>query len=293
MQLFSPILLGTAWLPNRIGCRIAPRSFLHDTGCMSADIVPYVAERAPGAGLVILPEVRPAAPPTPHPHLGCYQPSHQQPLRQYCQTIRAAGAVAGLVLDDGMDAVLAMGNWQRALHYATRAGIQLVMLSSTTGGLFARLLARRSTAMDALIAAVEHLRRQAGNQVALGMQLRVGDYGRWSVPLHDARVVARRLAGAGIALLDIVGDESAIRFPGWQVPLAASIRATSDVPVMVGGLLGDPLLAEHVIAGGSADLLVLSQTMHDTPTWPHHARAILSTRPALPGLEPERIPRFS
>jgi 2,4-dienoyl-CoA reductase-like NADH-dependent reductase (Old Yellow Enzyme family) len=54
-----------------------------------------------------------------------------------------------------------------------------------------------------------------------------------------------------------------------------------DIPVMVGGLLDDALLADSVIRDGGADLIAVGARMRVEPGWPHHAHAILAQREAL------------
>jgi 2,4-dienoyl-CoA reductase-like NADH-dependent reductase (Old Yellow Enzyme family) len=100
--------------------------------------------------------------------------------------------------------------------------------------------------------------------------------------LQDARLLATRLASAGVQLLEIqaqtASDTPIARFPGWCVPMAAGIKAVVNIPVLVGGLLDDAELADSVIRDGSADLISVGARMRVEPDWPHQARAILSQR---------------
>ena len=68
------------------------------------------------------------------------------------------------------------------------------------------------------------------------------------------------------------------RFPGWRVPLAEGIKSVVEVPVMVGGQLNDPLLANSVVRDGSADLIAIGEWLKLEPNWPRRAWAALHTR---------------
>lgn len=55
---------------------------------------------------------------------------------------------------------------------------------------------------------------------------------------------------------------------GLNVAAAAAVKAAVDVPVMVAGKLGDPLLAESVVATGRADLIALGRALVADPDLP-------------------------
>ena len=92
-------------------------------------------------------------------------------------------------------------------------------------------------------------------------------------------MIATLLAAAGVNLIEInaKAPPSALvaQFPGWQVPLAAGIKSIVDVPVLVGGLLDDPALANSVIEDRSADLIALGERLKRDPGWPRMAQAQL------------------
>lgn len=129
-------------------------------------------------------------------------------------------------------------------------------------------------------AVIEAIRRWLGPHFVIGYRLVVDELRPDGITLQESRVAAHQLVAAGAHLLDIVvGMESTqpiAYFPGWQTPLAAAIRAVVDVPIIANGSLGDPELAESVLAEGSADLIGLSQTLVAQPAWPHHAAQVLA-----------------
>lgn len=103
----------------------------------------------------------------------------------------------------------------------------------------------------------------------------------WS--LDDAVVFARELAARGIDVIDcssggLAGSATAarrVRWPGYQVPLAAAIRRGTGLPVMAVGLITDPGQAEAIVRGEEADIVAIGREAMANPNWPLQARARL------------------
>jgi NADPH-dependent 2,4-dienoyl-CoA reductase/sulfur reductase-like enzyme len=57
-----------------------------------------------------------------------------------------------------------------------------------------------------------------------------------------------------------------------MVPLAEALKSAVKVPVVVGGQLGDPALAERVLAEGKADFIYLGRPLIADPEWPNKVR---------------------
>ena len=68
--------------------------------------------------------------------------------------------------------------------------------------------------------------------------------------------------------------------PGYQVPLAAQIKAATDIPVIAVGLITEAEQAEAIIAEGKADAIALARAMLYDPRWPWHAAAKLGAKAA-------------
>jgi 2,4-dienoyl-CoA reductase-like NADH-dependent reductase (Old Yellow Enzyme family) len=66
--------------------------------------------------------------------------------------------------------------------------------------------------------------------------------------------------------------------PGYQVPLAQSIRAATGLPTIAVGLITEPQQAEAIIADGQADLVALARAFLYDPRWGWHAAAALDGR---------------
>ncbi len=62
---------------------------------------------------------------------------------------------------------------------------------------------------------------------------------------------------------------------GYQVPLAARIKADVGLPTIAVGLITEPAHAEGILEGGQADAIALARGMLYNPRWPWHAAAEL------------------
>jgi hypothetical protein len=57
--------------------------------------------------------------------------------------------------------------------------------------------------------------------------------------------------------------------PGYMVPLAAALKEAVSIPIIVGGRLGQPALAEEILASGKADFISLGRPLIADPELPH------------------------
>ncbi|GAA3596877.1 tRNA-dihydrouridine synthase [Agrococcus terreus] len=67
--------------------------------------------------------------------------------------------------------------------------------------------------------------------------------------------------------------------PGYQVPLAASVREATGAPVAAVGMLDDAELAEATLAEGSADAIMIARGLLRNPHWALLAEAELDGAP--------------
>jgi len=168
------------------------------------------------------------------------------------------------------------------------------MLSTADGGPFEQVISplrnqrtdgyggSLSGRLQLLSEVVEAIERWIGSQFIVGVRLNVEEFVPGGLRFQDARIIAKRLVSVGVKLLEISVDTAGgvlvARFPGWHVPLANGIKAVVDVPVMVGGLLDDPELADSVVRDGSADLVAIGERLRIEPDWPRQAWTILAQR---------------
>jgi 2,4-dienoyl-CoA reductase-like NADH-dependent reductase (Old Yellow Enzyme family) len=67
-------------------------------------------------------------------------------------------------------------------------------------------------------------------------------------------------------------------FPGYQVPFAAAVRSRAGIATGAIGLISTAEMAEQIIAGGQADLVVMARAFLNDPYWPMHAAKALRAK---------------
>ncbi len=101
----------------------------------------------------------------------------------------------------------------------------------------------------------------------------------WVEGGHDLAAsvqVARWLRERGVDLVDVssggVSPRQGIPLaPGYQAPLAATVRREAGIPTAAVGLITDPRQAQSFIDSGSADLIALARALLRDPQWPLRA----------------------
>lgn len=93
---------------------------------------------------------------------------------------------------------------------------------------------------------------------------------------EDTVRLAAHLMDRGVDLLDISsgGVAQGIRkpvAPGYQVPFATTVRHKAGAPVSAVGLITDAHQAEHIVATGQADAVMLGRELLRNPYWPRQA----------------------
>ncbi len=296
-DLFSLLSIGGRELPNRIVLAPTPSGTAGADGFVSDATVDYYWRRARGGvGLLLSEALRVVAPPDDGraPHLGIYADAFVPGLRRLVGAARAEGARVLLTLDapgpPPQDLAPLREAFTLAAWRALCAGADGVLLTAADGGALHQLLSplqnqraddygpssegRSRLALEIL----EEIRRWLGRRLLLGFRLPADEFTPGGLTLQDARVLAKRVTAAGVRLLDITAHAAppgVARFPGWAVPLAASVKRVVDVPVIGSGELGDPHLADSVVRDGSVDLVMLDGSLRRDPDWPLRARDIL------------------
>lgn len=98
--------------------------------------------------------------------------------------------------------------------------------------------------------------------------------GGWD--LDQSVVLARWLRDLGVDLIDCssggnVPDAKIPVGPGYQVPLADTIRREAGIATGAVGLITEPPQAEAILRDGRADLVLLGRQLLREPTWPQRA----------------------
>lgn len=91
--------------------------------------------------------------------------------------------------------------------------------------------------------------------------------------------ILKEIKEAGIDFVDVssggVVNVNPEAFPGYQVKFAEMIKREVKIPVIAGGLITSPLMAEEIIGNERADLIFLGRELLRNPYWPLQASSIL------------------
>jgi len=130
---------------------------------------------------------------------------------------------------------------------------------------------------------VEGVRAAVGPDFPIIFRLSADEYIEGGLTLEDNKLIAQRLESAGVDALSVVA--SIYESPPWytriyptmgmpmgcNVPLAQEIKKVVDIPIIVAGKLGDPVLAEEVLRDGKADLIAMGRPLLADPEIPKKA----------------------
>lgn len=112
--------------------------------------------------------------------------------------------------------------------------------------------------------------------VAVGARITGTDWAEEGIPVEEAVVFAQALKATGLhyACVTTGGIAPGIAIPvapGYQVPMAARVKAGSGITTRAVGLIAQAAQAEEIIASGQADQVALARAFLDNPRWVWHA----------------------
>jgi 2,4-dienoyl-CoA reductase-like NADH-dependent reductase (Old Yellow Enzyme family) len=107
----------------------------------------------------------------------------------------------------------------------------------------------------------------------------------WAI--EDTVALGRALRDRGCAAIHVssggVSPKQEIPLSdGYQVPLAARVKAGVGLPTIAVGLITEPAHAEEILEKGQADAIALARGMFYDPRWPWHAAAELGAEISAP-----------
>lgn len=101
------------------------------------------------------------------------------------------------------------------------------------------------------------------------------DYMEGGNHVEDITRIINELKTEGIDLVNVssggVVDVRPTDYPGYQVGFAELIRKETGLPVIAGGLLSAPELAEEILRNERADMIYLGRELLRNPYWPLQA----------------------
>ena len=138
-----------------------------------------------------------------------------------------------------------------------------------------------------LLRVVERIRAVWPERQPVIVRLSLTDWveGGWNLP--QSIELARRLAGAGVDLIDCSSGgtvpQARIPFgPGYQTGLAAEVKRAAGIMTGAVGMITSAAQADHIVRTAQADCVLLARAMLRDPYWPLHAARELGHAMAWP-----------
>ncbi|QYM65604.1 NADH:flavin oxidoreductase/NADH oxidase [Microbacterium sp. Se5.02b] len=181
------------------------------------------------------------------------------------------GFAAPVALDlEGIDRVV--DAFAAAARRAVDAGFDVLEIHGAHGYLLHQFLSPLSNLRDGeyggslenrarlLLRVVDAVREVTGDGVPLFVRISATDHADGGFTAEEATVVGDWAAAHGADLIDVssgglVAHQRIDVFPGYQVPLAETVRRGGRIPVSAVGLITAAAQAEQVLADGAADAI--------------------------------------
>ncbi len=107
------------------------------------------------------------------------------------------------------------------------------------------------------------------------LRISAEEYSEGGYHSMDYARVLNNLKGSGIDLVNVstgaVLDSKPEVYPGYQLRSAELIKKETGLPVIAGGLIASPSMAEEILQNGRADLIFLGRELLRNPYWPLQA----------------------
>lgn len=143
-----------------------------------------------------------------------------------------------------------------------------------------------------LMEIVDSIRKAVGREFPLTVKYSIEDFLPDSWDVKQSQILARKLEAAGVDGIGISCGVHNAKLPasppyfiprGKFIPFAEAIKEVVNIPVMVGGRLNDPELADKVLKDGKADFINIGRGLIADPDWPQKVASgkIKEIRPCL------------
>ena len=123
----------------------------------------------------------------------------------------------------------------------------------------------------------------------LGVRISGTDWEEPGITIEESVVFTKALQGRDCDFIDVsAGGNLATRppvgtsGPGYQVPLAETIKRETGIATIAVGMIRDPHLAEGIVSTGKADLVALARGALYDPHWAYRAADALGAQAPYP-----------
>lgn len=126
---------------------------------------------------------------------------------------------------------------------------------------------------------IEAIRERTGGALPLVVRLNAKDYIEGGLTIEDAIKIAKVLITLGVDAISVTSGTMCESIPyclyptgtpkANLLPMAAQIRAASNLPVIVAGQIRSPEVARQALEAGQTDLIGLGRPLLADPDWVH------------------------
>ncbi|MGC2210185.1 MAG: NADH:flavin oxidoreductase/NADH oxidase [Candidatus Korobacteraceae bacterium] len=182
---------------------------------------------------------------------------------------------------------------------ALQAGFELVEIHAAHGYLLHQFLSplvntrtdlyggsfeNRTRLLREIVAAVRNVWPE---RLPLWLRISASDWTEGGWTIEDSVALAREVKPLGVDLIDassggIVPSAKIPLGPGYQTPFAERIRREAGILTGAVGMITSPEQAQHILATGQADLVLLARELLRDPYWPLRAAHVLKQSAAWP-----------
>lgn len=118
-------------------------------------------------------------------------------------------------------------------------------------------------------------------ELRLSVRLNIDDFTEQGLKPPESVEIAKSLDRAGVDVINcscgiyesgLNSIEPSSYDEGWRVYLAEEVKKNVDIPVIAGGMVRSPAMADNIIAEGKADFVFLGRSLLADSDWPEKAR---------------------
>jgi 2,4-dienoyl-CoA reductase-like NADH-dependent reductase (Old Yellow Enzyme family) len=138
-----------------------------------------------------------------------------------------------------------------------------------------------------LLRVVDAVRKELPDQTPLWVRISATDWAEGGWDIDQSVALAKALKEHKVDLVDVSSGGLVPNVvmpvgPGYQTPFSARIRHEARIPTGSVGMITDPAQAEHILATGQADVVLIARQLLREPYWALKAAAGLGEEVSWP-----------